>query len=311
MLSFGFVLVHTATPLTYALCGTTCTETRPDPPTTCPPLLPGLGQPMQPRLPVLLVLKFNYWEPACSAVELAKRWSAVFERVAVAGPFDPRTANAIRAQGLRVFVCLDDAGHYSPQESLLWMMREADRLGVRGGSVYMHDDMVPNVTSLTKWVGAHQVAIVQLEQFIPGGKDTWHWWSHSASHVNRGGRGGGVAAINATGRADGWIRGQADFVFLPRTAILRTKFVEDLQLCVLSLQQSACPCCSPGQFYATFLRVSPNQRFGRVFNRVLSTGLWTTGSSQRLPYRQRSGNTGPTTRNSHCAPSGTTASGRR
>ena len=88
---------------------------------------------------VLLLLKFNFagTEPACAVIELARRWATVFTKVVVSAPLDSVTAAAVRKAGFRVHICLDDGGHYSVQESMLWAMNLTEELEIEGGIVFL------------------------------------------------------------------------------------------------------------------------------------------------------------------------------
>ena len=55
----------------------------------------------------------------------------------VSAPLDAETAAAVRAAGFRVQICLDDGGHYSVQESLLWAMNLTEELEIKGGIVFL------------------------------------------------------------------------------------------------------------------------------------------------------------------------------
>ena len=206
-----------------------------------PPAPPGPVPPPQGHDQLtdsLLVLKFNFGfpEPACTIIELARRWSQVFTTVAVSGPFGKGHAAAVQAAGYHVHICLDDAGHYSPQEALLWAMELSNALNNTGGVVYMHDDMVIDTSRVPIWAGLAQPAItagIPRPSDIADIEDNKNnafgnpWWTHS-SDVNRGGRGGGLPAMRATGKR-WWALGQVDFVYIP-PAPYPAQFIADLKL---------------------------------------------------------------------------------
>lgn len=219
----------------------------------CPAFPPP--DPIKPALETLLVLKFNFGhpEPACSVIELARRWSRVFVTVAVSGPFDDETAAAVRAAGIHAHVCLDDAGHYSPQETILWAMALSTELGNKGGVLYMHDDVMIDVSRVPIWTGLNQPAVSMatwmlkrpasmssIEDAVRTGNssrtdvmnlvDNWNWLS--VAKFNRGGRGGGLPAMRAASTSCGapawWSAGQVDVVYIP-SAPYPTRFIADLE----------------------------------------------------------------------------------
>ena len=219
-----------------------------DPFRECPGFPPAAKS--VPTLATLLVLKFNFGhpEPACSVIELARRWNRVFVTVAVSGPFDDETAAAVRAAGIHAHVCLDDAGHYSPQETLLWAMALSTELKNSGGVLYMHDDMMIDVSRVPIWAGLNQPAasiatwmlkrpadLANIESAVRTGSsnrsdvrslvDNWSWLT--VAKFNRGGRGGGLPAMRASGTR-WWSAGQVDIVYIP-PAPYPTRFISDLE----------------------------------------------------------------------------------
>ena len=98
-----------------------------------------------------------------------------------------------------------------------------------------HDDMVIDTSRVPIWAGLAQPAItagIPRPSDIADIEDNKNnafgnpWWTHSA--VNRGGRGGGLPAMRATGKR-WWALGQVDFVYIP-PAPYPAQFIADLKL---------------------------------------------------------------------------------